>query len=490
MPSTSSIPLFRPIVWRPVRRAYAVPTYDGLTAFAPCWGMAALFSIAGDPRGLAGSEGLVYLLLAWGVVVASTCALLFPRKTWTLIAIATVTVMLYYVRLPVASNNKTITVVFDLSLLTAAAVLYSQNRLDRVSLYETLRMPARLLLAIMYFYGIFHKINTDFLDPDVSCAVGLYKPLAAPFGLQDNLAGRYLAIGSTFVAEGIAIVSLFWRKWFAVGLIVALVFHYVIPISAFSWYMDFSSLVFALYMLSMPREVSAQIYAIAYKGLVAPLRDHFGRMGIFAPLALLLGMATVVILLLSLSYPGRPALMLLHSIFILLWSVVGGIAMTVMIYAALHHLPFKGAAPVRSERWTWIIPGLFFLSCLSPYVGLKTESSISMFSNLHTEGGTTNHLLFAKPPYLFHYQDEVVKVVASSSPALQATGEAGRMNVLYTVEQFLRRNPNQWVSYIQDGKLVDHATAAGLPAQQTPALAQRFLIFKEVDPSRPKVCTH
>ena len=36
---------------------------------------------------------------------------------------------------------------------------------------EQLRLVARYLLAIMYFYGIFHKINTDFLNPQVSCAV-------------------------------------------------------------------------------------------------------------------------------------------------------------------------------------------------------------------------------------------------------------------------------------------------------------------------------
>ncbi len=50
-----------------------------------------------------------------------------------------------------------------------------------------MRVVARALLAIMYFYGIFHKINTDFLDPRVSCAVALYMPLADGFGLQNSL---------------------------------------------------------------------------------------------------------------------------------------------------------------------------------------------------------------------------------------------------------------------------------------------------------------
>jgi hypothetical protein len=489
MQATTSVPLARAPNWRAMGE-HVVPTYDGLVAFAPCWGMAALFSIAGDPRGLAGSEGFVYFLLAWSVVLAGLNSILFPRKTWALIALAVATVMLYCVRLPVASNNKTITTVFDLTLLLSVTVLYCTNTLNRTNLYEALRMPARLLLAIMYFYGIFHKINTDFLDPTVSCAVGLYKPLAAPFGLEDNLVGRYIAIWSTFIVEGIAIISLFWRRWFAVGLISALVFHYIIPISAYSWYMDFSSLVFALYMLSMPREVSAKIYAIVYSGLVAPLRHQFGRVGILAPLGLILVLASMVVLLLALSYPGRPALMMLHSIFILMWAVVGGAAMTVMIYAAVQFLPFQGSVPIRSKWWSWAIPGLFFISCLSPYVGLKTESSINMFSNLHTEGGYTNHLLLRRPPYLFHYQDTVVKVLDTSSPSLRATADAGRMNVLYTIQEFLRRHPDQWVTYVQDGRLVEHATAADLRQPPASWVERKFLIFKQVDPNRPKVCTH
>ena len=40
-----------------------------------------------------------------------------------------------------------------------------------------------------------------------------------------------------------------------------------------------------------------------------------------------------------------------------------------------------------------------------------------MFSNLHTEGGQTNHLLFSSPPYLFDYQQDVVQIIATSSPA-------------------------------------------------------------------------
>lgn len=493
MATVANVPFIRftrdPALWPPA----VVPTYDGLTAFAPLWGIAAFFSIAGDPQGLIGGNGALYALLAWGVVATSAAVILFPRNTSGLLALASVVVLLYVVRLPVASNNKTITVMFDIALLLSAVVLAARSNwrgIDRVLLYEHCRISARWLLAIMYFYGIFHKINTDFLDPTVSCAVGLYRPLAAPFGLDDNLFGRYLAIAATFGIEAIAIVSLFWKKYFAVGLIISLVFHYIIPISAYSWYMDFSSLVFALYILSMPREASGELYAIAYRHVVHPLRMFLGRVGILVPIAAVLLLAGGVIALLAVANPGRPALMLLHSIFILVWAVVGGAIMVAMTYVALRHLPYAGVTVRRVGYWIYIIPALFFISCLSPYVGLKTESSINMFSNLHTEGGTTNHLLFSKPPYLFDYQREIVRVVDSSSPSLRKTAAAGRHNVLFSIEEFLRRHPDQWVSYVHNGKLVERATAASLGLRTPSLLERKLLIFKQVDPVRPKVCTH
>ncbi|HXV29096.1 MAG TPA: thiol-disulfide oxidoreductase, partial [Sinorhizobium sp.] len=359
----------------------------------------------------------------------------------------------------------------------------------RTALYDQIRVVARALLAIMYFYGIFHKINTDFLDPTVSCAVGLYVPLASPFGLEDNLFGRYLAIYATFVIEAIAIISLYWKRYFAVGFILALVFHYIIPISAYSWYMDFSSLVFALYVLSIPTPASRTLYGISL-GVTNALRENFGRIGTLIPGVALLTVATGIVVLLTLVFPGRSFNIIVHSVWVLSWAVVGGVAMVVLTYVALRNLPCEDVAAPRPPAWVYVVPGLFFLSCLSPYVGLKTESSINMFSNLHTEAGQTNHLLFSSPPYLFNYQNEVVKVVDSSVPLWVRQSQAGNYHILHDLKRQLRWYPDAWVTYVKDGVTVTRATAASLADEMPNILERKLLLFKLVDFSRPKVCTH
>ncbi|PKA43804.1 thiol-disulfide oxidoreductase [Rhizobium sullae] len=468
-------------------------TYDGLTAFTPFWAMAAIFSIAGDTHGLIGYKGFAYMALSWAVILLSLLLFLYPRRTGILLALVAVSLALYAIRLPVASNNKTITTVMNGAILLSAAVLYVKagrgGSIDRVALYNQIRVVARALLAVMYFYGIFHKINTDFLDPTVSCAVGLYAPLARPFGLADNLFGQYLAIYATFVIEAIAIVSLYWKRYFAVGFILALIFHYIIPISAYSWYMDFSSLVFALYVLSIPTPASQMLYGISL-GVANALRENFGRIGTLVPAVALVLAAAAVVMLLALAFPERSFDMAVHSVWILTWAVVGGAAMVVLTYVALENLPCENVSAPRPPAWVYVVPGLFFVSCLSPYVGLKTESSINMFSNLHTEAGQTNHLLFSKPPYLFNYQNDVVKVVDSSEPRWVQQSQAGNYHILHDLKRQLRWNPQAWVTYVKDGVTVTRATAATLAEEMPNILERKLLLFKLVDFSRPKVCTH
>ncbi|WP_210334897.1 thiol-disulfide oxidoreductase [Mesorhizobium mediterraneum] len=490
---TSAIPLWNVGRSKIANARVLDHTYDGLTAFTPFWAMAAIFSIAGDIYAMLGYKGPLYAALSWSVVLFSLLLLLYPRRTEFLIGLVMVSLVLYALRMPVASNNKTITAVMNGAILLSAAVLYLRAgrgaALDRMALYQQIRIVARSLLAIMYFYGIFHKINTDFLDPSVSCAVGLYAPLARPFGLEDNLFGQYLAIFATFVIEAIAIVSLYWKRYFAAGFILALVFHYVIPISAYSWYMDFSSLVFALYVLSIPTPASQALYRTSSE-LTNPLRETFGRIGILVPRTAVLLFAVTLVILLTYTFAGRSFDMMVHSVWILIWTVVGGVAMVVLGYVALQNLPCRTVSSPRQPLWIYLMPGLFFLSCLSPYVGLKTESSINMFSNLHTEGGQTNHLLFPKPPYLFNYQNEVVKIIDSSEPHLVRQSRAGNYHVLLDLKKQLRRKPEAWVTYVKDGETITRANASTFAGEMPNLLERKFLTFKLVDFSRPKVCTH
>jgi hypothetical protein len=465
----------------------------GLVAFAPVWGAAMLFSIAGDRNILMGRSGLLSFALAWAAVAIAITLIVRPRLTRLLYVLAGLMIARYALQLPVASNNKTIALFMNASILLCAAQaawIGLRDEQFRAVTYERMRVVARALLAVMYFYGIFHKINTDFFDPRVSCAVALYEPLASGFGLSGNAIGHQIAIWSTFIIETITIVSLYWKRYFAVGLLFGLMFHFVIPISTYSWYMDFSSLVLALYILSIPREVSAAFFERC-ASIFRRSRARFGLLGLVLPFAIV--GASILLIVGIAAVRARHVDMvfqLYNSVWVLFWAIYGGITMVLLVFVALDYLPWRGHTGARQPLWVYALPAILFLSCLSPYLGLKTESSIAMFSNLHTEGGETNHLLFDKPPYLFDYQKDVAEIIASSSPGLQPVIANHDWLVWHSLVQHLRWNPQHWVTYRRNGQVFEKVTAATLGVPKPNLLERRLLIFKAVDFDRPKVCTH
>jgi hypothetical protein len=73
---------------------------------------------------------------------------------------------------------------------------------------------------------------------------------------------------------------------------------------------------------------------------------------------------------------------------------------------------------------------LFFPLCavlngLCPYLGLKTETSFAMYSNLRTEAGQSNHLIVRKPLSLADYQTNLVRIVDSSDEVLAKAAAQG-----------------------------------------------------------------
>merc|ERR1712113_392661 len=59
------------------------------------------------------------------------------------------------------------------------------------------------------------------------------------------------------------------------------------------------------------------------------------------------------------------------------------------------------------------------LNGASPYLGLKTQYTWSLFSNLRVEDGVSNHLFIPASSQLFGYTGECVTVMKTNVPALK-----------------------------------------------------------------------
>ena len=153
---------------------------------------------------------------------------------------------------------------------------------------------------------------------------------------------------------------------------------------------------------------------------------------------------------------------------------------------------------VNQEVWKksksgllYLIPFVFFLNGLSPYLGMKTESSMSMYSNLYVEGKTTNHFLHGVIPGFWDYSDEVITIIKSNHNRFKE-GEAfvrydfdrrlsNLRNIEVSVQSNLKSRPQKISTKV--GNWNNTYTNSNW-------LMKKYLIFKPIDNTRPKVCDH
>ena len=384
----------------------------------------------------------------------------------------------YLASVPVASNNQTTAFFFALVVLGASVLSLGQGA-TRDDHFDLLARAGRWLLPSMYFFGIYHKINTDFLDPAVSCAVVLYEALFEGSWFAGWSFGQYGAIYATFVIEAIAMVALFIPRLKVFGMAIGIPFHLIIGFTGYAYYKDFSTIVLVLYALFIPREAYQTAFSAVARRLGSPgTALMVGRWALWA----FAGAYAVFALM-------RPGLGLIPTdVFMMpFFAIYGGAFYLFAVTCTGRNAgqSFKGGAVLL------ILPLLYFANGWSPYLGLKTESSIAMYSNLHTEGGETNHLLHGVLPGTWDYQSDLVVPLGSNSSGFDAAFVGpGKALVRYHLDAMLAATPGLVV--LVEGPDGPVSTAEGWQNSYlaTPALLRAFLIFKPVDFTRPKVCTH
>lgn len=447
-----------------------------LKLFTVAWVIAELFHIAGSSLGPLRLVGLIVGL-----------KLLFnPGSARLLVLFAFINVVDYLAHLPSASNHYLMAFFVNVGILIAAIYCVLDNRknnrpilaIDASQMFSIFSVAGRYLLLIMYFFGIYHKINTDFLDPSVSCASALWDAGLGKFGLAGATWGHYLAIYTTFVVEGLAIFFLFTPKWKYWGFAIGMPFHLFIGFTGFAFYMDFCTLCIALYILFLPK-LYVERFDQFYNGFLQKLKLSPTQFG--TGLIVLYIVYYIVGIKIGIRNPilHMPVFALYAIPFylsFLLWSRNATFASIPDFFATRRHHAIT------------LLVALFFINGVLPYVGLKTESSINMYSNLFTEGGKSNHLIHG-PVYLFDYQNKLAKIIESNNEELNRYVGKNQYWVELELIDYLERHPDTTVTFQIGDQTFTHSPEAPYQSHYS-NLERRLLEFKPVDFNQPKVCTH
>ena len=375
-----------------------------------------------------------------------------------------------------------------LPILGSALYLFFWEReVTREKMYALYAPAGRWLLVVMYFWGTFHKINTDFFNPESSCATALMRSLdyMVPFGLAEAFWVHVLAIYGTLILETAVMVMLLIPSQRYNARILGICFHILIGFSYFRDYRGFSLLAIALHSLFVPA------------GSVQNSREMWDKTTRW------LGGWTVpwwaiclcgLILLVGMIFTYNAFLWGVLCFFILLWTVLCTRAPAAVYKTETFKKYFKPA--VASFL---LIPLAYFVLCGMPYVGLRTAQALNMFSNLHTEGGYSNHYFFPKPLYLFDYQKNIVKITKLNDqkmpegPVMSAEGRPVGM-VYYEFIRMLKKYPGTYVEYqVNDGNTRVYKGDGNIPDLDMllPYPFSKFFVFTHLfldTPPRPSIC--
>ena len=370
--------------------------------------------------------------------------------------------------------------------LAAAAIRRRPWLSDTGEVFRRIAPVIRIQVVAVYLFAVLAKLNTDFLDPALSCAALMSEDLLnkGPLGLhaawQDGP-----AIAGTLLVEALLPIGLLVRRTRLVAVMVGAGFHTVLAVAG---HVPFSGFAFAFYALFLPDDVPERLRHLLRD--VPALRTLAAWAQGFAhsPLALpLLGGAWVAVAAGVTHGPQAFATAVERSAVVAFVAYAAALGALVMLLLRRGGPGTYGPGTLRLAGPLWAIaPVLVLLNAATPYLGLKTQSAFTMYSNLQTEPGRWNHALLPESIRRFDLQDDRVTVLRSSDERLAALARDRTELIEHDFRTYVTERPGISVTYRQAGRVT---TAAGDTGLSRPALLERkLLLFRDVPVQERNSC--
>lgn len=354
------------------------------------------------------------------VVVAATGVMLNPSSAARVAVLLVAALAELAEDLPDPWNHTTLLGILGLTVLlwwTATAVR-RRAPLPTSALLDGVAPFLRLSFVVVWAAAAFAKLNDGFVTAPASCAVWMAHKIP---GLQLPAEFDRLEIVAATSIELAVPVLLFVRRTRVAGVALGWGFHLF---AALAGHTAFSGIAWSFYVLFLSPEVVEDVLRRANR---ATTLLHAGWRRTIAtsrrtPLAwLFAGLAAAAVVALVRAIPAssggrvqRWGTALPYAVWASGWAV--------LLVRSWRKIGWRRAAVSRPmlPRHPVLVAGvlLLIINASSPYLGLKTRYSFTMYSNLRTEPGYWNHHLLPEAVRVFHWQDNPVVVQSVASPQL------------------------------------------------------------------------
>jgi hypothetical protein len=464
---------------------------DRLTVFSHLWGIAAMTEAArwmwNDVPRWMGSDTPSH----WVLWPTSLALFAFPRSIVCLVAWALTQIGFHSLTPHTPWNHGLFITLMNAAILASVSRVYWRARrhgvaASREEICDHFAPVLRLGLILLYAFACFHKLNRDYLDPQVSCAGQVLTWLDTRYvSLPTGPWLTTVGIWSSLFAEGAVAVLLCFRRTIGLGLVIGIGFH--LFLSQFGGLYGFAAAMYAVYYLFLPATFTDEL-AVRREEILRRL--HLDRVQAWISPGLVIAILTsglVLNVVLGVSALG---------VGLLWWDawviVVAGCFIREFV-RALRTTPQTTLVP--PWRPMWAIPLLVGFIGFSPYLGLKTETSWSMYSNLRTEA-PSNHLLMPGSLKVAGYQDDLVEIVETSLPELKRYRDDNLAMTFFEFRRLSSRTTADFrVVYKRNGSVHVLESANGVssdPLVTRPHgwLTERLLAFRPVEATGRTRCRH
>jgi len=468
------------------------------TLFALLYAVAVLLHIAWPPVLLLRPtfDAPPFWLLS-SLVLAAVAVIHRPSSVGRLLGLAIIQLLDVAYYLPVVPNHWLLTGIVSLAILGAAAagaLRGGRAGLQLGELYQTLTPPVRLSASIFYFFTFFHKLNADFLNPDVSCAVRFFERAVSPFPALSALPGMGPAvIGATLTVELFLAVGLAVPRWRSAACLLGAGFHLLLALDASHVFYNFSAVMFAVLWVCLPASRAARL-----------VRQPGGRVGRFHFLGgytLIVGLAwwfpaeawqvtafgfSGLWLAFALTLLSRAGLLGRCNVLRFAWGARGSSGRPTPL-AAIEARPGRRYAGVLL-----LLPALVLLNGLSPYLGLKTRTAWQMYSNLNLDAAASNHYLIPYSLDIGGFLADSARILATSDPALNAGYvQTGRWITWFELRRYVGQHPVKELTYVRparpngsDGRADEDAPQKTLGGR----VLEKIMIFQPLGQQAGALC--
>lgn len=454
-----------------------------LRLFTMTWAVAALFHLAGNPRPAFATGGAARSAVAVALGVAAVWVLFAPGSRRRRLVLCTLIPVSACVEAPIVGNHWVLATAVSAALLVADGLAARRGGTDTWRLFAP---SARCVLLVAYVFAAFAKLNGDFFDPAVSCAVFYQDQLVSSWGLGVLSvegafeAGRVVAVGAALTELSVPVLLLL-RRTRRLGVLVAVSFHGVLALDLSQHFWDFTAVLFACFLLFLDDEQ-----------LVALRRQAHGLAGSVRPAVVRLMTTSGLLLALLATLGGASASDTPWAVLGLLaghlaWLTLGVAATVAVGLATLRTSPAPDAHVARLPHPVLaLVPALVLLNGLTPYLELKTGFGWNMYSNLRTVDGQTNHLVLGRTLPLTDLQSDTVEILTTSDPELDDMVGSQYVLVATEFEEYLDTHPGVTLTYRRDGRVREHPGDVDIASPSQ--VSRRLQAFRPIDVSGSERC--